>query len=58
MEALQIIAQSWPIAIMVIGTMAGSIALYVIRWRKQSDREDKAYRSTQAVAVRDPYRDD
>lgn len=58
MEALQIIAQSWPIAIMVLGAIAGCIALYVIRSVKQSDREDKAYRSTQAVAVRDPYRDD
>ena len=52
MEALKIIAESWPIAIMVLGVMVAGVVLYLIRWFKQSDREDKAYRSEQAVVVR------
>lgn len=52
-EVLQIIASSWPIAAMVLGAIAASIALYIIRWFKQSDREDKAYRASQALVVRD-----
>lgn len=52
-EVLSIIAGSWPIAIMFLGIIAGSLVLYVIRWFRQSDREDKAYRASQAVVVRD-----
>lgn len=52
-EVLGIVAGSWPIAIMVLGAMAGGIALYIIRWFKQSDREDKAYRASQALTVRE-----
>lgn len=38
MEAFRIIAGSWPIAVMVLGCIAGGLALYVIRWLKQKDR--------------------
>lgn len=51
-EVLRIIADSWPIAVMILGAIAGGVILYLIRWFKQSDREDKAYRSSQAVVVR------
>lgn len=51
-ETLKIIASSWPIAVMVVSAMAGGLALYIVNWRKQSEAEDKAYRSSQAVSVR------
>lgn len=51
-RVLEIVATSWPIAVVLIAAMAASIALYVVRWFKQSDIEDKAYRSKQAVVVR------
>lgn len=51
-EVLKIIAGSWPIAIMVLGAMGGFIALYILHWRKQLDLEDKAYRASQAVVIR------
>lgn len=52
-RVLEIVAQSWPIAIMTLGFIAGGLALYVIRWWKKSDAEDKAYRASNAVTVRD-----
>lgn len=52
-EVLSIVAQSWPIAIMFLGATVGGIALYVIRWWKKSDQEDKAYRASQALVVRE-----
>lgn len=51
-EVLKIVAGSWPIALMMISAMIGGIVLYLIRWFKQSDIEDKAYRASQAVVVR------
>lgn len=51
-EVLQIVANSWPIAAMVLGSVVGGVVIYLIRWRKQSDQEDKAYRSSQAMTVR------
>lgn len=51
-EVLKIIADSWPITFMFLGVIAGGIILYLIRWFKQADREDKAYRASQAVVVR------
>lgn len=51
-EVLGIVAGSWPIAIMVLGAMVGGVVIYLIRWFKQSDQEDKAYRSSQALVVR------
>ena len=50
-QVLTIISQSWPIAFMVLGAIAGSIVFYLIRWFKQSDRENKAYRANQAVVI-------
>lgn len=57
MEAFQVLANSWPITVMFLGAVAGGVILYLIRWYKQSDHEDKAYRSSQAVVVRQ-YHDD
>lgn len=51
-EVLGIVAGSWPIAIMVLGAITGGIVVYLIRWFKQADQEDKAYRSSQALVVR------
>ena len=51
-EVLSIIAGSWPIAVMVLGAMIGSVVVYLIRWFKKADEEDKAYRSSQALIVR------
>ena len=51
MEALKIIAASWPIAIMVLGSMIASVVLYIVRCIKQTAREDKASRATQAMVV-------
>lgn len=52
MEALKVVAASWPIAMVLIAAMVGGVALYLIRWFKQSDLEDKALRASQAVVVR------
>jgi uncharacterized membrane-anchored protein len=51
-EVLRVVAGSWPLAVMFLGAVAGGIALYIVRWFKQANREDKAYRATQAVVVR------
>lgn len=51
-QVLSIIAGSWPIAIMFIATIAGGVVLYLIRWFKKADEEDKAYRASQAIVVR------
>lgn len=51
MEALKIISESWPLAVMFIATCGAGVLFYLIRWRKQADLDDKAYRATQAVAV-------
>lgn len=53
MEVLRIVAGSWPIVVLLVAAMAAGLALYVIHWFRQTDREDKAYRSQQAVVVRD-----
>jgi hypothetical protein len=53
MQVLQIISTSWPIAMMFLGTIVGGIVIYLIRWFKQADREDKAYRASQALVVRE-----
>ena len=37
---------------MVLGAMVGGVVVYLIRWFKKSDEEDKAYRSSQALVVR------
>lgn len=52
MEILQIIAQSWPLAVCFIALCAACLAFYVINWFKRSDIEDKALRASQAVVVR------
>jgi heme/copper-type cytochrome/quinol oxidase subunit 2 len=52
MEILQIIASSWPIAVMFIALCVAGVVLYVIQWFKRADREDKAYRASQALVVR------
>lgn len=52
MEALRIVSVSWPIAIMFIAVVAASVALYIIRWMKKADLDDKALRASQAVTVR------
>jgi hypothetical protein len=52
LEALGIVAGSWPIAVMFLGLIIGGVVLYLIRWFKQADKEDKAYRASQAVVVR------
>lgn len=51
MQVLAIIASSWPLAVMFIALLAASLALYIIRWVKVADREDKAYRAAQAREV-------
>jgi hypothetical protein len=51
-RVLEIIASSWPIAIMFIASMAACIAFYLIRWFKKADQDDKAYRASQAIVVR------
>lgn len=56
-EVLGIIASSWPIAIMVLGAMIASVVIYLIRWFKQADHEDKALRASQAVVVRERHPD-
>ena len=49
---------SWPFAVMFIATIAALVLLYLIRWFKQSDEQDKAYRASSAVVVRDNRRDE
>ena len=53
LEVLKVVAASWPIAIMFIAAVSGSLALYLIRWFKKADEQDKAYRASKAVTVRD-----
>lgn len=58
-KVLEIVASSWPIAIMFLGLMGCCIALYVVRWFKKSDEDKQAYyRSSQAVTVREWNRDE
>lgn len=51
-EILKIVADSWPIATMFIAVIFACIVIYFIRWLKKSEQEDKAYRASQAVTVR------
>lgn len=51
MEVLQIVASSWPLAVMFIALCVAGVVLYVIQWFKRSDRDDKAYRAAQAREV-------
>ena len=57
LEFFRIFADSWPIAVMFVAFMGGAVLLYLIRWMRASDEQDKAYRATQAVTVRE-RRDD
>jgi hypothetical protein len=50
---LQTIASSWPIAVMFIALLIFIFATRFFGWIKKQDREDKAYRASQAVAVQD-----
>ena len=52
MEFLRIVAASWPIAVMFIAICVSGIVLYVIKQSERWRREDKAYRASQAVVVR------
>lgn len=52
LEYFQILANSWPLTIMFVAAVVGSLLFYLIRWCKTSDHEDKAYRASQAVVVR------
>lgn len=52
MEVLSIVAASWPLAVMFIAACAASVLLYLIRWFKKADEQDKALRASQAVTVR------
>lgn len=49
---LQIIAGSWPIAVMFIATLAALIGLRALRMAEKARQENLAYRASQAVAVR------
>ena len=49
---LQIIAGSWPIAVMFIATLAALLALKVMRIAERNREEDRAYRASQALTVR------
>ena len=51
MQVLQIVAASWPIAVMFIALCVAGVVLYVIQWFKRSDRDDKALRAAQATAI-------
>ncbi len=51
MEILQIVATSWPLAVMFIAFCLACLAFYVINWWKRSDAEDKALRASQALTV-------
>lgn len=48
---LQIIAGSWPIAVMFIATLAALIALRVMRMAEKTRRDNIAYRASQARDV-------
>lgn len=50
---LQIIAGSWPIAVMFIALLAALLVLRIIRFFNVARREDQAYRASQALTVRD-----
>lgn len=50
---LQIIAGSWPIAVMFIATLGALLALKVMRIAERNRKEDLAYRASQALTVRD-----
>lgn len=56
-RVLEIIASSWPIAVIIISAMIGSVALYIINWFKKSDSENKALRASQAVMIRNREND-
>lgn len=51
MQVLQIVASSWPIAVMFIALCVAGVVLYVIQGFKSADREDKAYRAAQAREI-------
>lgn len=51
MQVLQIIASSWPLAVMFIALCVAGLVLYVINWFKRSDLDDKALRASNARAV-------
>ena len=51
MEVLQIVASSWPLAVMFIALCVAGVVLYVIQWFKRADREDKAMRAAQAREI-------
>lgn len=50
---LQIIAGSWPIAVMFIATLGALLALKVMRIAERNRKEDIAYRASQALTVRE-----
>ncbi len=58
LEYFRIFANSAPIAVMFVAFMIACVAIYIIRWFKKSEEQDKAYRASQAVVVRDPHQDD
>jgi membrane protein implicated in regulation of membrane protease activity len=50
-EALQIVASSWPFAIVTVSLIAGITIFAIIRQFRTWDREDKGYRASQARDV-------
>lgn len=51
-KVLEIVAGSWPIAMIIVAFMIACVIIYLIRWFKQSDIEDKAFKANQAIVVR------
>lgn len=51
MQALEIISKSWPLAIMFAALIVGAIAFRLISAFRQSDKENIAYRASQARDV-------
>lgn len=51
MEVLQIISNSWPIAIMFIALCVDAVAFRIIGAFRASDRENIEYRASQARDV-------
>jgi hypothetical protein len=57
MEALRIVAQSWPMAFAFAVLVIGGVAFRIIGAIRQADREDKAHKAnaaTHVVAVNRP----
>jgi hypothetical protein len=51
MEALRIIAASWPIAVMVVGTIAGIVINSRLKQAQEDSQAVRDLRASQAVTV-------